>query len=485
MGFGGDRSGQSVTPRRRGIDGRTVALRGMAVLTTGAITVRLWLMLGYREAFLGFPDSGVYVTQAMGNVRSLFGSQKPAGYATFLKVIHLVSDRVSLTILVQHTLGVVTGVLLYKAVRRTGAPPYLGLVPAAIAFFGGTGLFLEHSLLSDAPFAFLQAISLYAAVRALSEPRLRWPLLSGLAIGVSFWVKTVGFSSAVLVPPLLLFAAAGTRAQKRSSAATAAAAVVVLVAAYVPVQGLLTGYWGYERLGGLNLYGRVATFVDCSRFTPPKGTQFLCPSEPLGHRGNQSYFEYDPRSPVYRYGPITLQENGPLQSFSVAAIEHEPLAYLAAILRGLPFYISARPGEGYTPETLREELLNRKTINPVIARYYPHRMAYTRQTGSIRSLVLYESHTRVQGPFLVVLLLAAIGGAPLLSGRMRWATILFTLTSVLSATFAVAANSYDARFAYPAFGPLAAGAALGAWGIAVRLKREKERRWRRTYEKAT
>jgi hypothetical protein len=40
----------------------------------------------------------------------------------------------------------------------------------------------------------------------------------------------------------------------------------------------------------------------------------------------------------------------------------------------------------------------------------------------------------------------------------------------------VAGNSYDARYAYPTFGPLAAGAALGAWGIATRLRQEKVRR---------
>jgi hypothetical protein len=58
---------------------------------------------------------------------------------------------------------------------------------------------------------------------------------------------------------------------------------------------------------------------------------------------------------------------------------------------------------------------------------------------------------------------------PLLAGRVRVAALLFTLTAICSVTLAEAGNGYDARYAYAAFGPLAAGAALGAWGIATRL----------------
>lgn len=460
-----------------------VASVGMTVLIAGAIAVRVWLILGYSQAFLGFPDTGLYVSSARG---ALFGSpeygafyQKPAGYSILLRIIHFYSSDLNVTIFVQHAFGIATGVLLYKAVRRTGAPPYLGLVPAAIVFFGGTGLFLEHSLLADAPFAFVQAIGVYAATRALSEPGLRWPLLSGVAIGVSFLIKSVGLASVFLVLPLLLLAAPGSRRRRLLSATTAALAIIAIVFAYVTTQGLVTGYWGYVRHAGWNIYARAATFADCSKFTPPKGTRLLCPTEPPGHRNTQNYFEYAIASPAVRFKPEGDPEgwNAKLQSFGVAAIEHEPIAYLEAILRGLTFYISPRGGEGYTPGQLREELLMPPPgWSEVIESYYPHDRAYTRESGSIGSLVSYESHTRVEGPLLVLLLLAAIIGAPLLTGRARWSAILFTLTAIFTATLAVAGNSYDARYAYPAFGPLAAGAALGAWGIATRLRQQTLRR---------
>ncbi len=432
-------------------------------------------MVSYGPAFVGFGDSHEYVSAAaLGVFRDV---QKPAGYPIFLGLVHFFSDSLSFTIFVQHALGVATGLLLYKSVRRTGAPPWLGLVPAAVVFFGGTGLLLEHSLLGDSLFAFVQALGVYAAVRALCEPGLRWPLLAGLAIGISFWVKTVALSSLVLVAPMLALGAPGSVRRRLRSAAAAGGVAMLVILGYAAVQAQVTGYWGYERQAAWNLYGRVATFVDCSHFTPPAGTRFLCPTEALGHRLPPAFYQYARSTPaVQRFGGPARAPgyaNALLQRFSVAAIEHEPIAYAGAIVHGLGLFISPRPGEGYTPESIREALLEPagvKSVQPALAAYYPHSRGYTGRSAAVHPLAFYESHTRIQGALLILLALAALIGAPLLPGRVRAAAILFTLTAIVSVTFAVAGNSYDARYAYPAFGPLAAGAALGAWGIATRLR---------------
>lgn len=444
----------------------------------GAIAVRVWLMVDYSPAFVGFGDSHEYVSAAaLGVFRD---AQKPAGYPIFLGLAHLFSSSLTFTIFLQHALGIATGLLLYKSVRRAGAPPWLGLFPAAVVFFGGTGLLLEHSLLADSLFAFLQALGVYTAVRAISEPRLRWALLTGLAIGLSFWVKTVALSSLILVPPLLLLGARGTMRRRLLSGVAVAGVAVVVILGYAAVQAQVTGYSGYERQGAWNLYGRVATFVNCSDFTPPAGTRFLCPSEAPGHRLPETFYQYGTSTPAVRHfgGPAHApsRANALLQKFSIAAIEHEPIAYAAAILKGLTFFVTPRPGEGYTPESIREALLapaGVKSIQPALASYYPGARGYRGPASAAHSLNFYESHTRVQGVLLVLLLLACVLGIPLLSGRVRSAAILFTLTAIFSVTFAVAGNSYDARYGYPAFGPLAAGAAIGAWGIAMRIKQGK------------
>jgi hypothetical protein len=455
--------------------GEKATLLAITVLVSGAIAVRAWLMVSYGPAFVGFADSHEYVSAAALGV--FHDAQKPAGYPIFLGLAHIFSSRLPFTILLQHALGVATGLLLYKSVRRAGAPAWLGLLPAAVVFFGGTGLLLEHSLLADSLFAFLQAVGVYCAVRAICEPRLRWALVTGLAIGISFWVKTVGLSSAILVPPLLLLGACGTIRRRLLSATAVAGVAIVVILGYAAVQAQVTGYWGYERQGAWNLYGRVATFVNCADFTPPAGTRFLCPSEAPAHRLPPAFFQYGPSTPAVRHfgGPARApsRANALLQKFSIAAIEHQPIAYAAAILKGLTFFVAPRSGEGYTPQSIREALLapaGVRAIQPSLASYYPGSHGYRGHAGATLSLETYESHTRVQGVLLALLLLACVLGIPLLSGRVRSAAILFTLTAIFSVTFAVAGNSYDARYGYPAFGPLAAGAALGAWGIAVRIK---------------
>jgi hypothetical protein len=460
--------------------GARIALAGIMTLAAAGIGVRAWFMISYPTAFMGFPDSGIYSLVAARNIFS--DAQRPAGYPFFLRLVHHLSDSLPFTIAVQHALGIATGLLLYKAVRRSGAPPWLGLLPAAVVFFNGIGLFLEHSLLGDPLLAFLQAVAVYAAVCALYDRRLRWALLAGIALGFAFWVKTVALSSIVLIPLVLACAAQGRMRRRLLCALTVASVAVAMIGAYVGFQYYFTGYLGYERQSAWNLYGRVATFVNCSEFTPPSGTSFLCPSEPVSQRKSQPYYQYAlVAPPVARFGPLEiapLSANAVLSRFSVAAIEHEPIAYAAAIARGLGRYVLPRAGEGYTPQTIIEELVEpvrSRSVQSYTAHLYPHSKSYD-PSGSVAPLRAYESDTRVQGPLLILLLAAAIVGTPFLRSRIRWASLLFTFTALLSITFAVAGNGYDARYAYPTFGPLAAGAALGAWGIGSFFARSIRRR---------
>ncbi len=372
----------------------------------------------------------------------------------------------------QHCAGVATGVLLYKAVRRSGASPYLGLLPAAVVFFGGTGLMVEHALLSDSLFVAFQALGLYAAVRALGERGLRWPLLAGVAVGLSFWLRTVGVGGVVLVPLLLVFGAPGGLRHRLVSVGTAAAVGLAVMGGYVLAQGYTTGFWGYERQGAWNLYGRVATFVDCSRFTPPPGTAFLCPAEPLSSRRDQSFFQYNKHSPaVARYGPPAgaspAGERG-ASAFSVAVIEQQPGAYLGRSRVASRSSSPTRSGKGIRRRGCAKSCLTAGagTRHPAISAYYSH-VREGRVSAGFGALAFYEEHTRMGGALLVVLLVLAVGGMPLLRGRTRWAAALFTSTAALNALLVVAGNRYDVRYAYPDFGVLAAGAAFGAGGSRV------------------
>lgn len=461
-----------------------LTLVGVAALTLGGLGVRAWLIAAYPPAFLGFGDSWQYAAAA---ARGIFSNpQHPAGYPLFLDAVHLISSDVTSPIITQHMLSIGTGLLLFASVWMTGAPPWLGLLPAAVVFFGATGLILEHSLLADPLLAFLQALSIYCTVRALYERSLLWPLLAGVAVGLSFWVKTVAISGVFVIPLLLALGAPGPTRRRLRSGLAALTAVGVLVIAYVAIQDLATGYLGYERQGAWNLYGRVATFVDCSKFTPPRGTRFLCPSEPLGHRASENVFQYASSSPaVKRFGrPLTAgsHANEVLQEFSVAAIEHEPLAYAKAIVRGLGFYFSPRSGEGYTPQAVRTEVMNAENeVNDEsgFALLYSNPIGYLGTSTAAQPLATYEKYTLLEGVPLIILLACAALAPFVLPRGMRWPAAAFTLTAIFSIVFAIAGNSYDARYAYPTFGPIVAAAALGGWAlarVAMRMAGDRTRR---------
>jgi hypothetical protein len=473
---------QAFTARWRGLDrGARVALAGITMLVACAISVRVWLMAIYRPAFLGFSDSSSYLTAAARN--AFRDPQHPAGYPLFLRLVHHVSDSLAFAIAVQHALGVASGLLLYKSVRRLGAPPWLGLLPAAVVFFGGTGLLLEHAPMADPLLAFLQSLAIYAVVRALEGDGLGWPALAGVATGASFWVKTVALSSALLIPIVLLVAVRGTRRTRALSASVAGLSIALVILAYVGTQAYFTGWWGYERQSAWNLYARVATFVDCAHFKPPPGTGFLCPREPWSERNGPNYFQYDRHAPaVARYGGpahAPRSANAVLRRFSVAAIEQQPLAYVKAIERGLSYYVFPRWGEGYAPQAIRDALLDTGTERTgnsaraaaAVALLYPHSVRIHRQAHAVRAISWYEERTRIGGVVMIALLLAACAGPFLLRGRGRAGALFFGLTALMSITLAVATNSYDARYAYPTFGPLAASAALGGWAVAAWLRR--------------
>ncbi len=206
-----------------------------------------------------------------------------------------------------------------------------------------------------------------------------------------------------------------------------------MIFSYVRIQDYFTGYLGYEHQSAWNLYGRVATFVNCSTFTPPRGTRFLCPPEPLGHRLPQAYYLYASTAPaVERFGaPFEAPPyaNALLRSFSVAAIEHEPLAYAEAIVRGLGFYVFPRNGEGDTPQGVREAVMDagyERTAQPDFTGFFPESLGYSGPASNLRRLTEYESYTRIQGPLLILLLAAAIAGPFFLPARMRWAAALIT-----------------------------------------------------------
>jgi hypothetical protein len=360
-------------------------------------------------------------------------------------------------------------------------------------------MFLEHAALAEALFTFLIALLLYAAVLAW-RGSFWWGLLAGACAGLSVTVRGAGSIVVPLVVIWLLFC------RGRPTARSALAALLTLVVSL----GVIGGYIGWRHadtgLSGLttnanwNLYGRVAPFADCTKFTPPAGTEGLCdptpPSQRLGRfprqgpspgpggdRWTSEYYIYFETSPAQKlFGPPYLVSDDPqamakLQKWSLAVIRHQPLDYLDAVWNDtirlvLPNHHSF--GDLSADENIAfmlggPDLTSGKNdfVEYWQNRYYPHDDHYQ---GDVTMLRDYEQLTRVEGGWMLLLLALAAIAPFVVPRRVRAGAILLVLMAFALLWFPIVTKGYDFRFVIPALGPLVGAAALGAWASARRVR---------------
>ena len=308
-----------------------------------AVALRVLLMIAYTPAILSYADEGSYVWAAADGLFKNWA--RPAGYSVFLRIVHVFLPSLSATIAVQHLLGLATAALVYALARRVGAGRWTALVPAAIVALSGDQLYFEHTLLSDGLFETLLLLTCYCALRVTDASRagsprssLRWAIAAGALAALSATVRTLGVVPAGLLIVWLL--AAGGPGWRRRLAVAGAAGLVcgALLLAYAFAQQSQTGVFGLTRFSGWPLYGRVATFADCAKFTPPPGTRGLCQTLPPSERPAAWTYQWTASSPAQRlFGPPPAG-GGKLAAFARAAILAQPGDYLSAVADDLALY---------------------------------------------------------------------------------------------------------------------------------------------------
>ena len=269
----------------------------LGVLSLAGLALRIYFFDRWRPGLVGFPDTLIYVQDA--RIGIFNDPLHVGGYSEFLRLLHGIRPHLSFVIAVQHALGVWSGLLLYGAAVRAGLPRAVALVPAAFVLLGGSEIFVEHAVLSEAVFIFLADLALYAIVRAW-KGSWAWAALAGLALGAAADVRTVGLILLIVLGPVgALLLTAPWRARLLR-------ALVVIAAAAAPVSAYLiehqdvTGYGGFTGAGYFDLYARVAPFADCSKFHPPQGTGRLCIHIPRSQRLGHDYWEFTAISPAVR-----------------------------------------------------------------------------------------------------------------------------------------------------------------------------------------
>lgn len=455
------------------------AMAGLAGLLVVGLLLRVWLMLAWSPAFTGYSDSGIYFQGALESVWS--DPIRMVGYSMFLHVIHAVVPHLIAVTVLQHTMGLIGAALMFFAVRRCGGSQWLGLAPAAVIALGGDELFFEHAALSDALFVFIIVATLYATVRA-SGDRIWWSAVAGLCAGLAVWDRSVGLGLVALVPVWLIFCAGRPTRRTIMTGALSLTVALLLIGVYAGWRSAATDLPGtLTSNSAWNLYGRVAPWADCNKFTPPPGTHSLCQKTPASQRGYHSGEEYiySTESPAQRlFGPPYYVSTAPramerLQEWSEAAVRGQPFDYLNAVwLDARRFFSPNAPSYGdLTADAFIAYLLygsDRSGRNEFVeywqSKLYPHDPAP--HHGGVGVFKVWEAITRIVNFWMALLLALCLAGLWVLSGRARAGMILFGATALMLLLFPIVSKGYDYRFVVPAFAPLVAAGALAAWGLA-------------------
>lgn len=291
----------------------------LAVLAAGTV-LRALAMLGYRPA-LWFPDTYTYVVTVFHPRPDLV---RPAGYSLFLKLLEPLHSFGAVA-LVQHLLGLATGLLVYRAARR--APRWVATLAAAPVLLDAYQVELEHLLVSDTLFMFLVVL----AVVLSTTRRTSTVVAIGLLLAAATLTRTVG-------QPLIVVLAAWFALRGRIRPAA-----VLVAAALVPV--IAYGAWfhaTYQRVGivganGVFLYARTMSFADCSVMDPPPDLRVLCDPRPPEQRPPSQEYIWAKDAPLVRLPGITFsEENDDLAGrFAMRAITAQPLDYAASVLQEL------------------------------------------------------------------------------------------------------------------------------------------------------
>jgi hypothetical protein len=454
----------------------------LAVLVAVGLALRVLALTTFTTVDLAYfgGDSTRYLRMPVTGFKGLFGDPgAPAGYTAFLKSLHWLTRDLAFTVGVQHLIGIATGLLLYAAVRRAGAPRWIALVPAAAVLLNGDDIFIEHALLSETLWSLLIVAGLYAAMRWVRRPEgVGWIALAGALLGASVLVR----SASLLLPVLLALWAVRVRTggarTRLGGAALAVAPAAAVVGLYLIVASAVGPYTGLGEMTGWQLYQRVTPFAQCSDFKPPAGSAYLCDSTPPDRRLGGAFYLFNPAAPAAKQ-PIGPAQASHAEAFAEAAILHQPLDYAKVVAKDLVRYVDPSAGtlraqSGSTPEEMsfrhwRVAAYQGDTPTQYAARL---RADYSgvdaTPSGASKLLETWQAVFRGNGLVLLALLALAIAGLVAARGTLRRAGALFTCSALALYVVPPFTIGFDARYGVPPFALLAAGAALGGAGLLAR-----------------
>ena len=341
----------------------------------GGVVLRVAIQAGEWPTSIRNNDVYPYVASAANRVFA--DPIHPAGYALFLRALHGIWASALLPTVTQHVMGLVAGVLVFDIARRLGASDWWSALPAAVVLLSIDQVATENLLMSDSLSGFLLVAVMWTAVRSVASARPALWLAAGAALsGAAITVRP----TSVLVVPCLVVVACWQRGWRARLQATAAVGLGLLavLAPYLTAQHAHENRWSLVEASGWFEYMRVAPFADCSKFTPPKGTEVLCESTPPSQRPGPDWYSWGGGPARATYGDFKVG-NDQLRAFSTAAIKAQPLDFATEVLSDFSRYLvpleprhAVAPGTG--PEVMRVHTYATSSaadnVSPLLAAYY-------------------------------------------------------------------------------------------------------------------
>jgi hypothetical protein len=412
--------------------------RALLVLLLLGIVLRALAMLAYRPAIFYVDSLGSYL-QPMPTLDPT--GPDPIGYDMYLLRPLLDVGNFTVVVAVQHLLGLGMAVAGYALLVHKGARPWLAALAVAPVLLDAYQVEIEHNIMSD---SFFLALVL-AALVLLAWPRQPgwWAVLvAGLLLGMAATVRELGL---VLVLPAVAYPlVVGGRLRRRAVlAATVLVAFAFPVTVYATYYHSFTGRYALSHASANALYGRVATFADCTGLDLPDREPILCPTVPRGQRLGPDYWAHYPDSP-YGYLQTTVLDDRTTdrltRDFVQRVIRHQPADFAGAVAAdGVRVFSWNRRQFPSDPPVERwrfqigfpmfEPLVTLDSVGQLTRQYGDgDPVAVPPWTGLLRMYQLTIGYT--PGPVLALSLLVALVGA-LVRPVIRWPVLLFLSVGVL------------------------------------------------------
>src|SRR3954453_18356041 len=431
-----------------------------AALAAGAV-LRVLVAIAYPPALEFFGDSSSYLAASQHPFR--VDLWHPSGYPILLWVVSATRSLAVLTTL-QHLIGLLTGLLVYRLVRRLGVGPVGATVAAAPVLFDAYQLALEQFVMTETLFTFLVVAAMSLTARLMRAPTTACAIGLGAVLGAASMTRTVGIGISAVLLLSLLIARVGL-----SRIAAVAIVCAAPVGAYALAFHASFGVYAVQGYGGRYLYGIVAPFASCDRRALPAAQRPLCPSLPTYARpGSNQYVWLE-----YLLDPLPgtpIQRSQIAGRFANKVLAHQPGEAVDAMAGNLLHYFE--PGREVGPRDWfvgswqfpAPDVSPAWNIKPATLGYHPDDRVHGHVVVGLAQLLrAYQRVVFVPGPALLLAMLAAALAFALRgnAGRRR-VTLALTLTGIVLLAMPAVSAGFDWRYLLPAQAVLIPAGVLAA-----------------------